>query len=136
MDQSKDAPLVSEADDRYDLIGFEVVDRSGDEPGTFRAFSRDEVDMPGYVEHAEAQYAGTRWSTVRVWRSRTRPSDLADCVAAARDYVGLVEKVHRAYGSIVMDTEDERAVHARHVQVADDALSLAKSKLDSIGQTL
>lgn len=47
----------------------------------------------------------------------------------AREYVKMVAKIHEAYRHLVMDTDEDRATHARLVEVADKSLALARAAL-------
>lgn len=50
-------------------------------------------------------------------------------------YVELVARVHEVYRHLVMDTEEDRAIHARHIETADKALALARAAIDAQGRT-
>lgn len=56
-----------------------------------------------------------------------------DVVQAAAEYVALVARIHTIYRNLVMDTAKDREIHARHVAVADDALSLVNERLAALG---
>lgn len=80
-----DEPLIAESDDRYDLIGLDVINRATGEVESFIPFSRDEVDFVGMVEHREKGYDGTDWYTRRVWRTYIRPTSLASTIERMLD---------------------------------------------------
>lgn len=48
------------------LTGLNVINRDSGEVESFIAISPGEQEMPGYVEHVERGYEGTKWRTERV----------------------------------------------------------------------
>lgn len=67
------ALLLSETDNRYDFGGLLLINRyTGKSEGSVE-FTRDEIDMPGYVESVERGYDDTPWRTQRMWLT-TGPS--------------------------------------------------------------
>lgn len=134
-----DQAMFVDTDDRYDLIGLDVIDRDTGKVETFIPFTPQMVDFVGLVESREKSYENTAWRTERVYRTTTRPAtaqaNLAATITAATEYVALVARIHEAYRHIVMDTPADRALHAQHVRVADDALALAQARLAKIAPT-
>lgn len=68
-DPGADETLVSEMDHRYDFGGLSLINRATGEPEGHADFTRDEIDMPGYVESVERGYEGTPWRTLRMWNT-------------------------------------------------------------------
>lgn len=62
-------PLLSETDNRYEFGGLAIIKRATGEPEDQKQFTRDEIDMPGYVESVERSYEGTAWRTLRLWNT-------------------------------------------------------------------
>lgn len=59
--------LLSEAENRYDFGGLILINRDTGSPEDTVEFTRDEIDMPGYVESVERGYQNTTWRTLRMW---------------------------------------------------------------------
>lgn len=56
------------------ITGLDVVNRDTGATGAHIAFTRGELEMPGYVESVERGYVGTAWRTVRVPLDETNPA--------------------------------------------------------------
>jgi hypothetical protein len=78
MDAVEPDPLLSETEHRYALLGLDIVNRTTQQVESFKEFTRDEIDLPGYVESVENGYQGTDWTPVRVWRTHTSPAVMAE----------------------------------------------------------
>lgn len=65
-------PLLSETDDRYTVKGLVVINRETGKPDSYIALTRDEIDMPGYVESVERGYDGSQWRTERTSHPKWR----------------------------------------------------------------
>lgn len=59
--------LLSETENRYDFGGLILINRETGNPEDTVEFTRDEIDMPGYVESVERGYENTAWRTRRLW---------------------------------------------------------------------
>lgn len=56
---------AKQAAERANVVGLEVVNRETGLVETFIPMSKDELEMPGYLEHVEKGYEGTKWDTRR-----------------------------------------------------------------------
>lgn len=61
--------LLSETENRYDFGGLALINRVTGAAEGHKDFTRDEIDMPGYVESVERSYEGTAWRTLRMWQT-------------------------------------------------------------------
>lgn len=57
---------------------------------------------------------------------------LAAAIDGATEYVELVARIHEVYRHLEMDTPADRALHAKHVEIADKALDLARRRLAAL----
>lgn len=90
---------------------------------------RDDLRATEAVLRGEIRRAESALATFEDVNERREQAEAR--VAAVEGYVSAVSKIHAAYRNLVMDTPDDRALHARLIEVADRALSGARAALEA-----